>query len=104
MKRFTKNDNGFICLNCGVQVAPLKSSSRDHCIRCLHGLHVDINPGDRLNNCCGILKPASITPDIRKGYVIHYVCEKCGKNVNNKAAKDDDFEEILRICKTQQPS
>ena len=100
MKKFAKNDSGFQCLHCGVDVPSLKVSSRDHCTQCLHGLHIDINPGDRANNCHGNLVPKSITHDTRKGYVIHYVCVKCSASINNKAAEDDNFEEILKICKT----
>ena len=55
-KIFTKNDNGFICKNCGFEVQPLGYSSRNHCPNCLHSLHVDINPGDRANECGGIME------------------------------------------------
>ena len=99
MKKFKKNDTGFICLNCGVDVPALGISSRDHCTQCLYGLHVDINPGDRANVCRGALRPINITTDTRKGYVIHYKCKSCGANVNCKSAHDDNFEEILKICK-----
>jgi len=99
MKKFTKNDNSFKCAHCGNIVPVLNVSSRDHCTLCLYGLHVDINPGDRANECRGALKPISITPDSRRGFMIHYTCEKCGAKINNKAAHDDNFEEILRICK-----
>ena len=101
MKRFTKNDIGFKCINCGVMVPPLFMSSRDHCNICLHSRHVDINPGDRANECRGMLKPISITVDGKKGYVITYKCGTCQSIINNKAAEDDNFEEILRICKQQ---
>lgn len=101
MKKFAKNDHGFTCANCNAQVLKLGTTSRDHCTQCLYGLHVDINPGDRANNCRGLLKPISVTTDTRKGYVIHYECVTCGKRINNKSATDDNFEEVLRICKTQ---
>ena len=52
-KRFTKNDSGFVCRNCGAEVPPLSYSSRDHCRVCLCSLHVDIDPGDRANGCGG---------------------------------------------------
>lgn len=101
MKNFTKNDNGFRCVNCGCVVPPLEVSSRDHCTQCLYGLHVDINPGDRAETCRGILVPIAITPDARGQFVIHFVCKKCGAKINNKSARDDNFEEILKICKQQ---
>jgi len=102
MKTFQKNDNEFKCISCGFFVPPLHTSSRDHCTQCLHSIHVDVNPGDRANTCNGILKPIEITHTNNKGYIIHYVCEKCEERKNNKAAKDDNFEEILKICQKQQ--
>ncbi len=85
-KRFKKNDDGFVCVNCGFNVKPLGTSSRDHCPRCLYSLHVDINPGDRANDCAGKLRPVSATPDAKRGYIINYVCEKCGQSHRNRAA------------------
>ena len=97
MKAFTKNDNGFICKNCGKEVEPLKYSSRDHCPFCLCSLHVDINPGDRLNSCNGILKPLDLEYSQNKGYVIIYKCLKCGQIHKNKTATDDDKNQILKV-------
>ena len=101
-KRFRKNDCGFVCLNCGFKVLPLVSSSRDHCPRCLYSLHVDINPGDRANECKGLLKPVSAAPDSKRGYIINYVCEKCGKPHRNRAAypadvQPDDIGLIIKL-------
>ena len=97
MKNFTKNDNSFACLHCGRQVENLKYSSRDHCPYCLTSLHVDIFPGDRANNCKGLMFPVDITIDNKKGYVINYCCSKCHTKHNNKAAVDDDFKTILKV-------
>lgn len=97
MQKFIKNDQSFICQNCGEQVSPLGYSSRDHCNKCLVSLHVDINPGDRQNTCKGLLIPISINLDGKKGYIIEYKCKKCGKLHNNKSAKDDDFKTILKV-------
>ena len=74
-KRFTKNDDTFVCKNCGLTVKPLGYSSRNHCPRCLCSLHVDINPGDRANPCGGILRPIKVEPDPKKGYIIIHRCE-----------------------------
>ena len=85
-KRFTKNDSGFICVHCKKEVLPMEKSSRNHCPFCLWSLHVDINPGDRANECRGELEPISATPDPKKGYVITHKCTKCGALSRNKAA------------------
>ena len=94
-KRFSKNDNGFICANCGFEVMPLGKTSRNHCPRCLCSLHVDVMPGDRANTCHGILRPVRVFPDPKKGYVINYKCDKCAFEGKNKAALKTSFKDIL---------
>lgn len=98
-KKFQKNDDSFICVNCGAHVPPLGYTSRDHCNECLCSIHIDINPGDRKNDCLGLLKPVSIETSSKKGYIIVYQCNKCGKLHKNKAAEDDNFEIILKVMK-----
>ena len=88
-KRFTKNDSGFICANCGFEVMPLGKTSRNHCPKCLCSLHVDVLPGDRACECGGIMRPDSAEPDPKKGYIITHKCSKCGFVGKNKAALDD---------------
>lgn len=85
-KRFLKNDSGFICENCKKEVSPLGYSSRNHCPYCLYSKHVDINPGDRLNECGGLLEPIQTLPDSKKGFIIVFKCKKCGTIVRNAAA------------------
>lgn len=87
-KRFTKNDSGFICANCGREVLPMGSSSRNHCPFCLCSLHVDVNPGDRANECGGLMRPIRSEPDARRGFIIIHKCEKCGEIRRNRAALD----------------
>ncbi len=87
-KRFSKNDSGFICKNCGREVLPLGYSSRNHCPFCLYSLHVDIMPGDRANPCGGLLRPIKTEPDARRGFIITYKCEKCGEITRNGSAHD----------------
>ena len=96
MKLFTKNDNSFICENCNKEVKPLGYSSRDHCPYCLYSKHVDINPGDRLNPCKGLLKPIEIEK-FKDTYKIVYKCEKCGETHKNIMAKDDDNDLIIEL-------
>ena len=85
-KRFQKNDNGFTCKNCGFEVKPLGVTSRDHCPKCLCSIHIDINPGDRANECGGLMRPIRSEPDAKRGFVIIHKCEKCGEIRRNRAA------------------
>lgn len=97
MKQFTKNDESFICENCGKKVEKLNYTSRDHCPYCLCSKHIDIMPGDRAETCHGILKPIQVLPDNKKGYVIIYKCNKCGATKKNKAAVDDNMDLIIKL-------
>ncbi len=85
-KRFTKNDSGFTCLNCGKEVLPLGFTSRNHCPFCLASLHVDVLPGDRANPCGGIMLPYRAEPDAKRGFIIYHRCTKCGETGRNRAA------------------
>ncbi len=96
MKMFVKRDEEFICDACGRSVSPLKYTTRDHCPYCLYSKHVDINPGDRMNTCLGLLEPIEIEK-YRDTYKIVYKCLKCGKLHKNVIAKDDDMNKIIEI-------
>lgn len=96
MKKFTKNNETFVCENCGKEVDKHPTSSRDHCTYCLYGKHVDINPGDRLNSCKGLLKPIGLKTTNGKEKIV-YRCEKCSKIVNCIVAIDDSREEIVKL-------
>lgn len=96
---FVKNDNEFVCKNCGEKVNKLNYTSRDHCNYCLHSLHVDVTPGDRKNECKGDLVPVNILQTSKKGQVIIYKCAKCGAEVRNIVANDDDREKIYEVVR-----
>lgn len=85
-KRFTRNDNSFVCAHCGREVEPMGSSSRNHCPFCLWSLHVDNLPGDRANTCGGQMKPIRSEPDAKHEFVIIHKCTKCGEIRRNRAA------------------
>lgn len=92
-----KNDNSFVCRNCGREVPPLKYTSRNHCPYCLHSIHIDNIPGDRANTCLGLMKPIMVEPSAKKGYIISFKCTKCGEIKRNKSADDDDFDMLLKV-------
>ena len=86
VKRFTKNDDGFVCLHCGREVPPLGYTSRNHCPFCLWSIHIDVNPGDRACECLGALEPIRVEPDPKKEFVIVHRCQRCGEIRRNRAA------------------
>ncbi|MGE6258007.1 RNHCP domain-containing protein [Heyndrickxia sporothermodurans] len=84
-----KENQGFICENCGETILPLTNGSyRNHCPFCLHSKHVDRQCGDRLNDCHGLMEPIEIIYSSKKGYMIIHRCLKCQDIKRNKAAAD----------------
>jgi len=100
-KKFTKIDEEFICENCGNKVTKLGYTCRNHCPICLYSKHVDINPGDREENCKGLLEPISVELDTKKEYIIVFKCKKCGAIRKNKYAEDDNIDLIIKLSTKQ---
>lgn len=89
-------DENFICENCNKEVSKSNYTARDHCPYCLYSKHVDINPGDRLNTCHGLLEPIGIEK-FRDTYKIVYKCEKCKELHKNIMANDDNMDLIINL-------
>ena len=78
MSRKTEN-TAFNCIYCGAEILPLTNGSyRNHCPICLYSVHVDNIPGDRANECLGLLMPIDIRYNGKKGWQIVHRCQKCG--------------------------
>lgn len=111
MKRFVGQGSNqpFACAVCGAEVPPLANGSyRNHCPRCLHSLHVDVNPGDRASDCGGVLEPVGVESSGKKGWVIVHRCRRCGAERRNRAALDDphapdDFDAIIALSSRSPP-
>ena len=99
-KKFTMIDEEFICDVCGMSVEPLGYTARDHCPYCVCSKHVDINPGDRANECKGLLKPIGIEK-FKDTYKIIYKCEKCNEIHKNIMANDDNYDLIIELSKAE---
>lgn len=93
-----KGKSVFNCSYCYSEVKPIESGSiRNHCPHCLHSIHLDITPGDRLNDCMGLMEPVSIKYHSKKGYQITHECLSCGHKQNNIIADDDDYNLICLL-------
>ena len=90
---FIARQEPFTCEHCGAAVAPLTNGSyRNHCPHCLYSKHVDAEgPGDRASACGGMMAPVGLDQRSKKGFMILHRCVKCGKELPNKAAPDDDL-------------
>ena len=98
MKRFNMIDDDFVCEHCHNKVTKLGYTARDHCNYCLYSKHVDVLPGDRNNDCHGLLKPIGIEK-YRDTYKIIYQCEKCKQLHKNIMATDDNMDLIINLSK-----
>ena len=99
---FTKINESFPCAQCDHSVPASSATCRDHCPRCLHSLHVDVNPGDRAAGCGGLLVPRAYSQHKKKGFLIHYECKICGTAKVNRfldvdAHEADRLEALLAL-------
>ncbi|MCL5090801.1 MAG: RNHCP domain-containing protein [Patescibacteria group bacterium] len=95
---FIRKQEDFICEVCNAEVSG--NGYTNHCPNCLWSKHVDEEiPGDRKATCQGLMKPIGL--EIKgQEYIITHQCEKCGKTIKNQTAKNDSFEEILKLSKS----
>lgn len=89
-------------MNCGAKVEPLTNGSyRNHCPFCLYSVHIDLLPGDRANDCHGLLRPIGVKNSTQKGMQIIFKCQKCNTIRMNKVAVDnvqsDDINELIKL-------
>ncbi len=95
-KRFTKKKENFTCEHCGAKVEG--NGYTNHCPRCLWSKHVDINPGDREDECGGMMKPVDIYLQ-KQDWIIIHECGLCRQRSKNKILPEDDFDEVVRLEK-----
>jgi len=98
------NNKGFVCKKCGKKVGKHTGGScRNHCPFCLYSLHVDLDvPGDRANECQGLMRPVGIELNKKKGIRILHLCQTCGHKAYNCSAPDDNFDLICELSRVPQ--
>ena len=96
MRQFQRKKEDFICEHCGQEVKG--NGYTNHCPNCLYSKHVDINPGDRAEDCGGLMTPVELEQKDGK-YIIVHKCQKCGFIRRNKVCEEDNFEEVLKLAK-----
>lgn len=91
-QNFKRRIENFVCENCGEKVAG--NGFTNHCPCCLFSKHVDIMPGDRAEECGGLMEPIGL--ELEKGkYVITQKCLKCGRIWRNESRPEDDISQFL---------
>jgi rubrerythrin len=91
---FQKNIEDFICEQCGVEVKG--NGYTNHCPKCLWSKHVDVNPGDRLADCKGMMKPVKVEKE-KQEYVLVNECVKCGYTKRNRLTLGDSFDAAVKL-------
>jgi len=97
MKKFTRTKEDFVCDHCGASIKG--TGYTNHCPNCLWSKHVDINPGDRLNSCQGMMRPVRLELDHGEQALIHK-CEKCAKIMRNKTTLNDSANALIGLAKS----
>ena len=93
--KFQRRIEDFMCGFCGEQVKG--SGYTNHCPKCLWSKHVDVNPGDRAENCCGMMEPMSVEGTSPE-YAILHRCARCGVERRNKVEATDDMTAVIKIA------
>lgn len=95
---FTRRLEDFTCEHCGTTVTG--DGYTNHCPACLWSKHVDVEPGDRMAQCGGLMEPISLegsTPN----YVITHRCVACGHVRRNKVQRSDSPDAVLALVQKQ---
>lgn len=101
-KKFSRKIEDFTCENCHHFMSG--SGYTNHCSQCFYSKHVDINPGDRANECGGMMKPVAYKIDKKKGIVLTHLCLKCNAEKNNKLSDNDEVDQLLKVFSKITPS
>lgn len=96
MRQFQRTRENFVCEHCGAEV--IGNGYTNHCPECLYSKHVDICPGDRAEECGGLMEPVDL--ELKDGkYIVVHRCQKCGFIRRNKICDDDNFEAVLALSR-----
>lgn len=93
-KKFIRKKEDFVCENCGAEV--VGDGYTNHCPKCLWSKHVDINPGDRLDECGGLMQPIDVYYEHQNWILVHK-CRTCGAVRRNRADNNDDAEALIKL-------
>ena len=93
-RRFTRRTEDFVCGHCARRVRG--SGYTNHCPHCLWSRHVDVQPGDRLAECGGLMEPVGTLLEDGE-FVVVQRCVSCGHMWRNRTAPTDDRDTVLAL-------
>lgn len=91
---FIRQKEDFICDFCKKQIKG--DGYTNHCVDCLHSKHVDVDPGDRLSDCKGLMRPIYVSYTSKDPYILHK-CLVCGFERKNKIQSNDSIDMMIKI-------
>ena len=97
-KKFQRRVEDFICEKCGSK--NVGTGFTNHCFKCLWSKHVDVDPGDRLAVCGGLMEPIRIEGS-SPSYILTHKCTVCGHEKRNVIADNDSPEKIVELARKQ---
>lgn len=92
--KFQRTPEDFKCEKCGNFIKG--NGYTNHCYECLWSKHVDINPGDRMSECEGMMEPIGFIKRNGQDFIVQK-CNKCGHKRNNKVQDQDNVEKIIEL-------
>ena len=93
-KKFQRNIENFTCEKCGQRV--VGTGYTNHCPNCLWSKHVDVNPGDRVADCNGLMEPIGLIIRRGKKLIVHR-CLSCDYEKVNSVQQNDNQELIIKL-------
>lgn len=95
-RKFVRTIEDFECHHCGAVIHG--DGYTNHCPHCLWSMHVDIDPGDRAEQCRGEMQPVRV--EVKGGrYTLVHRCARCGVERRVKSSPEDSFEALLSIAR-----
>ncbi len=98
---FVRKKEDFTCEHCSKAV--IGNGYTNHCPECLYSKHVDVDPGDRLAECGGMMKATHIVYE-RGEWVLTHRCETCGHTKRNKTTTGDNMDVAAAIALSKKPT
>ncbi len=94
IKRFQKRKEDFVCENCTAK--NIGDGFTNHCKECLMSKHVDIFPGDRKEECGGLMPVTHVEKKGEK-YTLTHTCDVCGRQIGDHFRVGDNFETLISL-------
>ena len=97
-QKFIRKVEDFTCEKCGF--GSEGNGFTNHCPECLWSKHVDKHPGDRAEECGGLMRPIG-TEGTVAGYSLLYSVKYAVFRTRISKSPKDNFDEVLKIAKAK---